>query len=549
MSVLITTGVVILVVLYMTYPRFLRRRLSGARFFKDLPLPRQGQSRLRYGKLELTLPFFLQLFVLLLLLAAVFFINKKIRGDEAEGLGLWFIVDTSASMSTRQGNEPRMSAAVREVELAVDQAQKAAKKKELCFRLSAMDLERRDLVTWGNAFNIRQAVQNLKPRPLGTDLGIIHRVFRLLKDQSQLNDQCRVSHIVVVTDIPAPAWLWESENIEVVWRDIGQPVDNLGFTNIRASRNPLTGLASEVLIEVTVYGTPPADARILVTAVDNDNIKVKDEVLNWQQGRSWQGRFVPAGAGQYQLKLSPGGAYTYDDTAVIEIDEGQEIRVDWQLADRGLLRQIGWVEDKINPHLRVTSDKTIPMDIPTLIVGPGYNRYGTGSKEPSVIRDFMETSPLLADVNLDAVETLGLRGIELPGEFQPVLRGIDGTVWLGQAENPLRAFVPGLPTGTDDTVGRFSATVFFNAVRWLLQKRDLPPVYTLTSPHAIEPAANRLVLHKDEGNTQRVSRSSGKLEDLKPVTGKGAAIPLWPILLMAAVVLFLIERAIAAWSR
>jgi len=545
MSLAIIIGVVILVILYMTYPRFLRRRLSAARFFRDLPPPRKGQSRLRRGKMEFTLPFFLQLFVLLLLLASVFFSDKKLKGHEAEGLGVWIIVDTSASMSTLQENKPRMTAALREIELAIDQAQKAAKNKELCFRLSAMDLERRDLITAGNAFEITRAIQNLKPRTLGTDLGIIRRAFQSLKDQSQLKDHCQVSHIVVVTDIPDPGWLWESGDIEVVWRDVGQPVDNLGFTNIQASRNPLTGLASEVLIEVTAFGTPPANTGLLVTAPDGSQLM--DEELNWQQGQFWQGRFTPLAVGEYQLHLSPGGAYVFDDDAVIKIDEGQLIRVDWQLPDRRLLRQMSWIEDKKNPHLRVTANTTMPADIPTIILGPGYR--SARDTQPSIIRDFMEASPLLADVNLDAVETLKLGSIELPKGFQPVLRGIDGKVWLAQAENPLRAFVPGLPTGTDDVTGRFSATVFFNAVRWLLQKRELPALYTLTSPLDPTPAANRLVLHKDEGNTQRVPRSSGELENLTPITGKGAGIPLWPILVMVAGILFLIERALAAWSR
>lgn len=547
MSLAIIIGILILIILYMTYPRFLRRRVSAARFFRNLPPPHKGQARLRRGKLELTLPFFLQLFVLLLLLAAVFFSDKKLKGQEAEGLGIWFIVDTSASMSTLQGNKPRMATALREVELAIDQAQKAAKNKELCFRLSAMDLERRDLIAAGNAFNIRQAIQNLKPRPLGTDLGIIRRAFQSLEDQSQLKDHCQVSHIVVVTDIPDPGWLWESGDIEVVWRDVGQPVDNVGFTNIQASRNPLTGLASEVLIEVTAFGTPPANTKLLVTVPDGSQLM--DKELNLQQGQFWQGRFTPFAAGEYQLHLSPGGAYVFDDSAVIKIDEGQLIRVDWQLPDRRLLREMAWIEDKTNPHLRVTSSWKILMDIPTIIIGPGYSENRARDKEPTVIRDFMETSPILADVNLDAVETLKLGGIELPENFQPVLRGMDGKVWLAQAESPLRAFVPGLPTGTDDVTGRFSTTVFFNAVRWLLQKRDLPALYTLTSPLELTPAANRLALHKDEGNTQRVPRSSGKLENLKPITGKGAGIPLWPILVMVAVVLFLIERALAAWSQ
>jgi hypothetical protein len=531
----------------MTYPRFLRRRISAARFFKDLPLPRRRQARLRHGKLELTLSFFLQLSILLLLLAAVFFSDKKLGYEEAKGVGVWFILDTSASMSTIQQNEPRMTAAAGEIEAVIEKAQHAARDQEVCFRLSTMDLERRDLITGGNGFSIRQAMRNVAPRPLGTDLGIIRGIFGLLAGQAGDNNPCRVSHLVVVTDLPAPDWLWESKEIEVVWIDIAEPVNNLGFTNIRATRNPLTGLVAEVNLEVTAYGSVPAGARLLVIAPDETPLM--NESLHWQQGAIWQGSFTPSQPGQYRLQLSPGGAYAFDDTAVIDIGPGQEIRVDWQVADRRIPRQLGWLEDKVNPHLRVTRDKTGLTDIPTLIVGPGYKGYSPSDTEPLVIRDFMETSPLLSDVNLDAVERLGLQGVELPRGFEPVLRGMNGAVWLAQAEKPLRALVPGLPTGTDDVLGRFSATVFFNAVRWLLQKRDLPPLYTLTSPQYPEPAANRLVLHPDEGNTQRIPRNSGGVEDIKPIAGKGSAWPLWPILLMAAVLIFLLERAIATWSK
>ncbi|MCI0471720.1 MAG: hypothetical protein L0Y73_08690, partial [Candidatus Aminicenantes bacterium] len=98
-------------------------------------------------------------------------------------------------------------------------------------------------------------------------------------------------------------------------------------------------------------------------------------------------------------------------------------------------------------------------------------------------------------------------------------------------------------------LGRYSAAVFFNAVRWLLQKRDLEPLYTLTSPYAPEPAPNRLVLHKDEGNTWRTPGVPGELTELNPLAGKGATIPLWPILLMAAAIVFLIERAVMVYRK
>ena len=128
-------------------------------------------------------------------------------------------------MSTIQQDEPRIAAAVREVESAIQQAQQAAKNKELCFRLSTMDLERRDLLTGGDIFSIRQTIQNLKPRPLGTDLGIIRGIFQLVKSQSQEDRQCQVSHIVVVTDIPAEhAWSGltrEEQKLVFEFRDTG----------------------------------------------------------------------------------------------------------------------------------------------------------------------------------------------------------------------------------------------------------------------------------------------------------------------------------------
>jgi hypothetical protein len=203
MTTLIIAGIVALVAVYMTYPRFLRRRVSSARFFRDLPPPRR-QARFRVGKLQLNLPFFLQLSMFILILAAVIFSNIKLSGSERQGMGVWFIVDTSASMSTVQQGEPRMAAAVKEVEQAVPRVRQAAKNKRVCFRLSTFDLERRDLVQEGDGFVVLQAVKNLEPRPLGTDLGIIRRLFQVTGAQSRPQAQCRVSHLVIVTDNPAP---------------------------------------------------------------------------------------------------------------------------------------------------------------------------------------------------------------------------------------------------------------------------------------------------------------------------------------------------------
>jgi hypothetical protein len=533
----------LLVLIHMARPRFLRRELSSARFFKQLPQPKQTKSQLHLGKPPLTRSFIMQLLVLLLLITALLLSQKNFESSETRKLGVWFILDTSASMTTLQKGKPRIVIARREIDRALDQIKRAAKDLDICFKLSALDMERRDLLVTPAAGGIREAVNHLEPRALGTNLDLVRTLLARLEDQG--DSLCFITHLVVLTDHPAPDWILDQEAIHVVWRDVGSKVDNIGFTTIQTSRNPLTGLVRNVNVEVTAYGKPPANARVQITGPDD--ARVKEEILSWQEDNTWRGSFKPNIPGRYRMRVSPGGAYQYDDTAVIDVGDEQKIRVDWQLGDRRLLRQLHWVEDRTNPHLVVTSLLTQKRNIPTLVIGRGYGRRGKGRVE---IRDFIEKSPLLEDVNLDAVESLGLDGIELPEGFSPVLRGTDGQVWLALQDDSVSpcAYVPGLPTGTDDLLGRFSATVFFNAFRWLLKERTLPPLYTLTAPHAPEPSGNRLVLHQDEGNTSREPHSSGSIDLLESAKGHRSSVPIWPIPVMLAVVLFLIERALAVYS-
>lgn len=437
-----------------------------------------------------------------------------------------------------------MDAARREVDRALDRVREAAGDLDVCYRLSAFDMERRDVLVSREAGSIRRAVGDLGPRTLGTDLELVRGILALLNDQA--DTQCLVTHIVVVSDLPAPDWVSRQEAVQIIWRDIGKKVYNIGFTGIQPSRNPLTGLVRQLGVEVTAYGAPPADAVIDVTGPDGRS--VMNQVLTWQDDKTWSGRFSPEIPGRYRMRVSPGGAYLYDDVIVIDVGDEQKIRVDWRLPDRRLFRQLGWVEDKVAPHFIVTSQLPVECKGSTFVVGGGYGEKRKGEYD---IRDFIEGSPLIADVNFDAVESLELSGIELPDGFSPVLRGTDGRVWLALRDDPVCpcVYVPGLPTGTDDVLGRFSATVFFNGLRWLLRERTLPPLYTLTRPGALEPEGSRLVLHRDEGNTYREEYSSGSIDNVEAVVGRWGKEPVWPIPLMLAVLLFFLERVLAAYGR
>ncbi|MCK4764563.1 MAG: BatA and WFA domain-containing protein [Candidatus Aminicenantes bacterium] len=640
-------GLAVLIAVYMTYPRLKRRTLSAARFFKDLPPPRRDQSRLRWGKIQFTASFFMQLAVLLLLLAALLWPYETLETGAAKGFGLWFLVDTSAGMSTKQRGKTRLDAAVRELGRLIDRAEENAGEMDFCVRLSSIDMEIQDWLSSGSGSAARQAASRLKPRALGTDLRIIRRQLSLLAEQTRSGsaagpeprNRCAVTHVVVISDLPAPSWLPSGGDMPVTWRDISEKADNVGFTAIQAVRNPLTGKINEVKLTVTAYGKPPTDARLHVTGPEGS--PVLEEALQWGRNNAWYGGFVPPGSGVYRLRLSPGGAYSFDDSAVIEVAAEHRIRVDWQLPGNRFPLRMGWVIDRDNPHLRVVSYKSAVTagGVPTMIIGKGY----AGSKKKAILRDFVETSPLIEDVNFDALETLGLVGVELPPGFEPVLRGLDSGAWAAHApyarggDEPLRGrgaskitksfdqtfptprrgepirgasrdksvslnksfdqtfptprrgepirgasrdksvslnksfdqtfskvwppagspkakksssfLVPGLPTGTNDVKGRVSAALFFNALRVLLQEREFPPLYTLTSPYLPEPEGNRLALHEDEGNTFHVPHSQGGLDEIKPLLGRRIERPLWPFLLLAAALMFLVERVYAVFRR
>lgn len=515
------TGLIgVLVLVHMTRPRFERRRMSAARFFKDLPPPRQGQPRLRLSNPVTSRPFYLQLLSLLLLLLALLSTQISFAQQQARDIGMWILLDTSASMSTGS----RMSRAVGEVRQALGQP-------AVCIRASAFDMERRDLTP--------ETVIVQEPRALGTDLNLVRGLVALLETQPP--GECAITHVLVVSDMPAPEWVATSEGVRVVWRSVTAGEPNIGLTQVQATRNALTGRVQEVLVEVVGYGdTQSVPAAQLEIFGPGANLALP---IDWA-GERWQDTFVPDAPGEYTLRLSAGGAYALDDEITFEIPGDKQIAVDWQLGDHPLREQLPWLEDANQPDFRIAAFPPDNSTMPTLFVGPGYTDEGAAFE----IRDFYEASPLLNDLNFDVLEELSLPGVRLPESFRPVLRGTDQRVRLAERDDPPAVYVPGLPTGTDDNLGRTSTIIFFNAVRGLLASRPVEPLYTLTTPEDPTPRVGHLPLHAGEGNTARAARSFGTLSDLQSFDMRAVETPLWPLLLVLALLVFAVERGLALFG-
>ncbi|MEM7132695.1 MAG: hypothetical protein AAF702_40710 [Chloroflexota bacterium] len=561
----------ILVALYMARPRLENRRLSAAQFFQDLESPRQQTLQLRLSNPLLARPFYLQLLALLIILVAVLTIHLAYAGAGTEqSIGLWLMVDTSGSMSTEQEDELRLTlaqeAALDMLDIGEQAAQNAVSDIELCVKLSAFDLDSRALLTTANLTVVAQEIESLPTRALGTNIDLVRSALEGLIEQrnvdlanntlegltEQRDAECVITHLAVFTDLPAPEWIADHEAIQTFWHDVSESVDNIGFTDLRATRNPLTGLVHQVSVTVQAYNSRPSDARIEVTSPTGET--VLNDTLRWEGDGTWQARFKPVGPGEYRLQITPGGAYPLDDEAVITISDGDAIRVDWQVERPEFLSGLGWIQDAVKPQFRITanvssSDVSNDRAIPTLIIGDGYT-----ADNSNEILDFFEASPLLADLNFDVAETIGIRGIPLPSGSVPVLRGLDEQAWIATDSRLPTVYIPDLPVSPsatdaqDETLVAFSNVVFFNAVRWLLQERTLPPLYTLTSASAPEAEGNRIALHDAEGNTERVASSYGELTDLKPIRVNEREEPIWPILLTVAAAIFCIERSLAAYG-
>lgn len=538
---LAAAALVALVIIYMARPRFERIRLSAARFFIDLPTATKGRPRLKLSNPLTSLPFWVQFLTLLAVFAALLSLSLNLTRRQATSIGLWLLVDTSASMSTRQGQIDRLAQAQPELHRALAQAQTASKDAGFCARLSAFDMERRDLAD--DAGQAETAIADLAARPLGTDVGLIRKV--LAEPGQGPESDCEISHLVVISDLPAPAWAAEPQAATLIWRQVGSSVDNIGITDIQAERDPLTGQVYEIRVMVAAYGDK-APATLSMTSVDGST--PQSLAIDWQADSAVaEAIFAAPPPGRYTITLSPGGAYAFDDAAVIAIEDEASIRVDWQLSERTQIAGLGWAQDAEHPHLRVLSSAIGAQAedaTPLLVVGDGY---GAAPGLVSEIADFYESSPLLDDLHFDVAETMQPPATALPAGFTPVLRSLDGRVWLAQRLNPPAAYVAGLPTAGDDDLERFTTTAFFNAVRWLLQVRDLTPLFTLTTPANPTLAGNRLALHEGEGDTQRPQQSLGEIDQIRPTTVAAERKPIWPLLLALAAGLFAAERILAAW--
>jgi hypothetical protein len=541
-----------LVVVHMTRTRFRRREVSVARFFLELPPPAESQRRIELSNPLLSLSLYPQAALLALVLAALLALVRGCRPPAEKDLGLWVIIDTSSSMTTTQDGVPRLALARQEARTFLDRAAGTAGSISPCLGLSSFDMEVREHLPPSRAAGLLgPGLERLEARPLGSELGSLRQALvtaaatttELPATGDEEQTACRPTHRLIITDLPAPDWISDL-GATTIWRDISQPVDNAGITDLTAERDLLSGNVRALTVTVTAHGRPPAGARLQLTSPSGT---VSNEPVAWLKSGVWRLRLPQPVPGHYQLVLSPGGAYTSDDQATVAIATGSTIRVDWRLPSQRLPGQLGWQADPQQPQLRVVplseAASGLITDLPGLVVGDHYGR-GPGGE----ITRFEEGDPLLDGLNLDVAERLQIAGVTPPPGFTPVLAAADGA-WVARRDEPRGVYLPGLPAASaNEDQQHFAATLLINSLRWLLAGAEPAPLYTLTSPAHTEPAGTRLALHPGEGRTDHAPVSSGGIEAIRPLSRHQEPEPAWPWLLALAATFLALEQGLAAFG-
>lgn len=557
-----------LIFLYLRYPNYREFELSTAEFFPKTTKPPATTLRLR--TLFLSLPFYVQLFVFILALAAlIFWLSPPQAAEGVPSVGVLILLDTSASMTTLQpmttanNGKTRFMQGLTLLRELTDHLNSLPEDLHICVVLERFDLVI-ELVTSAETRSeintlVDQASQlnrQFEQRILGTDLNLVaQRIRRTFVPPTQLpvsevSTGCQFTHVAVITDRPSPDWVSEfEESAHLFWLNVGESVDNTGIGSVTVEGSKCLQTDRNISISLVSYGTPPSNSELIISS--NDGSWSESRPVNWIQQSEYT--FELPASGEYTIVLTPPGNYLHDDQVTIAVNIQNQLQVYWGMInqDGAPLLNAQSVTDGADLQIIPYSRQVDPPSIPTLYIGNGYQSSTTGT----VLQYFVEDSPLLDEINLDSTELLHVDGInlDLDPSLNAILMDSNGRALIAASPShaPVRyAVIPGLPNfGTTDlNEFRLSSVVFLNAVCWVLENRIISPLYTLTSIEQPFPIGTVSTLHPDEGDTQSIGASTTAIQTLQPVRAE-VPYPLWLAVTMLVALLMGVERLLAVTFR
>ena len=316
---------------------------------------------------------------------------------------------------------------------------------------------------------------------------------------------------------------------------MGAPARNLGITAVEAIPATFSTGVDRIRVQVSAFAAAVASAELSVIGPAGP-VPVQEESAG-ADGTRWFA-FVPDLTGRYVMRSQPAGAYEGDDRAVVDVERTRGLAVDWRIADLPMPNLEGWIDGGGAADVRIASLSALTAAQraePFLAIAGNYIPAAAAR-----VAYFVEGTPLLEGINLDALERSGPVGLlTLPDGFSPVLRAADGSVWLAVRQSPRSAIVlPPQPFQQRRDIRNVSLLLFFNALRWITSGSDSVPL-----AHLETGAGVAIVSGFGEGDTSREALSNGTVAMLAPVTSAPGRAPFWPWIVLIAIALLALERA------
>lgn len=527
--------------------RFKPVELSTARFFLDEPPSESQQQWVLSPPQWRDRSYLLQMAALLLMLIAA--AVEGLTVPRADGLRVEICVDVSGSMDTLQHGQHRSEIAVEHLRETLDTIERVSDEtgEPPAVRLTTFDLDVSPSRESSDLSTLRELTErDFAPKLVGTNLAALHR--HLNRRPTTENDWSP-THVVVISDQPAPRWAVESRDRPVQWLDLARAVDSHGITRIEPESDVLTGRLKNVRVHLQAWGDPPAETSLQVTGEgERESVAVRWDDdgyarVNLKDLAVFQSRQVSV----LTLELSGTDAWPHDNRAAITLPNRSELPVRWQVPDVAPPDLAGWKlqgaaggdadSTTVAPSLVVTDFTglaSVPDHVPVLLVGSPDGRRDQVHSEIEAAKKLewflcsvSDDQPFLQDVNLDALEQESAMRPESVADLLPAfhragfhnrnLRAEDVRVELmafaadsktftassrvalarinAKERNGRLVWMPLLPSLSPESSVESSESndantawqfVFLNAVSWLLNRGDAQ-LFELTGPNHPQP--------------------------------------------------------------
>jgi len=514
---------------YLRRPRVIRRlRLGSARFLADFSPARR--SRRALAPLTASRLFTIRMGFLAAIAAALLFTVNTDPPDVRTRLGLRIIVDTTASMSVAGATEgtTRAQEARKLVEALVTakKAQAQAEHFPLCTRIFAVDRETRPISGDGPDL--------LLPRHQGGDP-------RMLTTAALGDDpSCPPTHAIVVTDRRKPAVPAAADGRAVLWWQVGRPLPNDAIEAVRVDADPLITGPATVRFNVHRYG--PAAARAAAVTGPGGIVLA---ARGCSRHSTSEFCFEAKAAGRYTIALPGSDAFPGDDRAVVDVPQMKALAVDWRLRDEPPPAALAV---DTGPGAIIVARAEDRPDISSrraVLIGGRWHPGAAAAK----LGFFNPDDPLLEDVNVDLIEQAAPSALPAPEGFVRAA-AIDGSDIVAHRAGPRAALIPPPLTAPDAAAPLRNASLLLlaNALRYVSADASVPPAavaFVDADGHELPDARFESDTAEDGDRTDLTAAiAPGRLR-----VG-GAGEPLWPWIIVAALAILAVERALALpWRR